>query len=452
MGSGQSKQENDIGSYVTEAVESAEASEYSRKLSRSTKRGCVSRAQSGYSPGGSAPFGYRRIAVNPLTGVILRELPEGVHRRKGEELVCLRPDEIEANVVRRIFDMKASGLGFKSIASSLNEEGLSCPKKGRWRNKDQKWSTGTISSIIQNPVYKGARVYNRFPKNKLSGRPRGRRNEMQDWIVKDDAHEPIVSKELFEKANSVRLFKYAGGAAQIVKSQYLLSGLIRCSHCGFNYSGLTRNKKNHRYYVDSGYQSKGPSVCKWHAIPKEKLEQFVVNTINDRIVDSVIPSQLEKLIEDYLSNNSGNDSYQEDRFEKLLRQNDMKMKHLLDAVENGIGVETILPRIKELEQEKERLNQEFENKKRVVVCKREAKTAAEEVAKFFLNFQGTFAHASVLEKKLLIRQVVLRMVVDRGKDVIQCVMTKLPKLQHSLIDSFRDRVLANQSNVCPERE
>ena len=39
-----SKNENDIGSFVTEVVESAEASEYSKKLSRSTLRGAKANA------------------------------------------------------------------------------------------------------------------------------------------------------------------------------------------------------------------------------------------------------------------------------------------------------------------------------------------------------------------------------------------------------------------------
>ena len=55
----QSKNENDIGSYVVEVVESAEASEYSKKLSRSTLRGCFDNAAKGFSNGGTAPYGYK---------------------------------------------------------------------------------------------------------------------------------------------------------------------------------------------------------------------------------------------------------------------------------------------------------------------------------------------------------------------------------------------------------
>src|SRR5258708_29340396 len=73
----QSKQENDIGSYVLEVVESAEASEYSKKLSRSTLRGCIGNALKGFSNGGPPPYGYRRMAINTETGGVSREILPG---------------------------------------------------------------------------------------------------------------------------------------------------------------------------------------------------------------------------------------------------------------------------------------------------------------------------------------------------------------------------------------
>jgi len=224
----QSKNENDIGSFVVEVVENAEASEYSKKLSRSTMRGCVAQVERGWSAGGSASYGYKRVAISTVTGEPLRDLPVGVHRRKGEEVVRLEVgDGSEAEVVRRIFEMKGTGVGFKTIANTLNSEGVQCPRRGKWRDKNQKWSCGTIRSIIQNPVYYGARVYNRFPKNKLSGLPRGKRNDEKEWKIRENAHSGIVSKELFERANTSKLYKYAGGSSMAVRSPYLLSGLVK---------------------------------------------------------------------------------------------------------------------------------------------------------------------------------------------------------------------------------
>jgi len=47
-----SKNEDDVGSYVMEVVEGAEASEYSKKLGRATLRGMLNNAKDGFSCGG----------------------------------------------------------------------------------------------------------------------------------------------------------------------------------------------------------------------------------------------------------------------------------------------------------------------------------------------------------------------------------------------------------------
>jgi len=65
-------------------------------------------------------------------------------------------------------------------------------------------------------VYYGARVYYRFLKNKLSGLPRGERNDEIEWKISEDAHPGFVSKKLFDQANTSKQYKYAGGGAMAV--------------------------------------------------------------------------------------------------------------------------------------------------------------------------------------------------------------------------------------------
>src|SRR5262249_28722884 len=53
------------------------------------------------------------------------------------------------------------------------------------------------------------------------------------------AHEPLVSRELFERVQD-RLAGNRGGRLRAARKGYLLSGLLVCSHCGRTLSGLTR--------------------------------------------------------------------------------------------------------------------------------------------------------------------------------------------------------------------
>jgi len=63
----QSSNGDDLVSCLVEVLEGAQASEYSKNLSRVTLRGQLSNAEKGYSNGGTAPYGYKRVAINKHT-------------------------------------------------------------------------------------------------------------------------------------------------------------------------------------------------------------------------------------------------------------------------------------------------------------------------------------------------------------------------------------------------
>lgn len=241
-----SRREDDIGSYVIEVVESAEASEYSKKLSRSIRRGMMSDQQGKYSRGGTAPYGYKRTAIDLQTGE-RKDLRDGLRSvPRQEKVVWELGDPVEIDTIKRIFEMKAMGMGYVGISDRLNSEGIHCPRRGRWRNLDQKWSGGTVMTIVQNPAYTGDRVYNRLSFSKFVAKEKGlinvrdrrkRNNIEEEWIVIPNAHPAIISKELYEKANASRQHVKSNGQPNqhFYRSTYLLTGLIKCKQCQFNY-------------------------------------------------------------------------------------------------------------------------------------------------------------------------------------------------------------------------
>ncbi len=450
----QSKNENDIGSFVVEVVESAEASEYSKKLSRSTKRGCVARNRAGRSSGGTAPYGYERVAVAPGTAEAIRDLPEGVHRRKGEEEVSLKPgNRHEVAVVQRMFEMKARGIGCKTIATTLNDEQVSCPRRGRWRSKDQKWSAGSVRAIITNRVYSGARVYNRQPKNKLQGGRRGPRNPESEWIVTENAHPGLVSKALWEQANMSKGYKYAGGASRAIAGPYLLSGLITCRHCGFHYVGYSRDKKGLRYYADSGYINKGKSVCSWHVFRKDDLEGFVLRLIHERLLGGQVVERLRDLIQAYLDERGRSTGSEEQGLEREIQENAKKMNNLLALVEQGIQRETVLPRIRELEAERVRLVAEGEKVRRMLVDRKVVHDATEEACQFMLHLPTKLQTVPIIEQRALLKQIVDGIDVDRANDELVVRLRRIPKTNNPALSAIlRASQPGVHSNVCPEQD
>ena len=424
----------------SEVVESAEASEYSKKLSRSTLRGCFDNAKRGFSNGGTAPYGYKRIAVDKVTGKFIRELFPGERRREAEEKVLWDLGEVaEVETVRRIFELKLAGYGYRTIADKLNTEKVPCPKRGRWRNKNQMWSTVTVQTIITNPSYCGDRVYNRHPLSKkvngeadVLGKAKDRWiNDESEWVVQKDVHPAIVTRELFYNVNPPSIRPQSGKRnLHFYQSPYLLTGLVKCERCGFNFQGQSYRRTNHFYYVDGGNMNKGRSVCERLAIRRELLERFVIDMVKDSLPFSKSVARLEEMIREHMSGRQRSDLV-EASIEKKLQEIDRKMQNLLDAVERGIGLETVLERIKDLENEKKGVERE---RSRISIGegRLDPKESASRAALFFENFSKKFDKAPIEERKSLLRQVVLGISVNPVERHARCSITKIPMVSPAL--------------------
>ena len=143
-----------------------------------------SRAQDGCWMGGRAPFGYDLAHMNAAgeTYSTIRSMHTGekhvfdsegkLHRvlKKGERLSRSKEDTTRLTLstpervatIQRIFALYEAGRGYNAIADLLNSEGLKSPRNGNYsRTGRAGWSQSTIKSIIDNPIYTGAIVWNR---------------------------------------------------------------------------------------------------------------------------------------------------------------------------------------------------------------------------------------------------------------------------------------------------
>ena len=162
---------------------------YSRDLSRKVRSAMTTHAKNGEYMPAFPKYGYMKD-------------PEDKHH--------LIIDPEAAEIVKLIFTMAADGKTKGQIARYLNETHvLTCReymcRKGikmyRTNEKEKKlWSVTTIADMLKNEVYLGKVIWNkskvaRTGSNKLIS------NKKEDWIVVENAHEPIISEELFQKAN-----------------------------------------------------------------------------------------------------------------------------------------------------------------------------------------------------------------------------------------------------------
>ncbi|MGH2731040.1 MAG: recombinase zinc beta ribbon domain-containing protein, partial [Actinomycetota bacterium] len=94
----------------------------------------------------------------------------------------------------------------------------------------------------------------------------------------EGVHEPLVDQELFERAQQI--LRRRGEDASLRRgnpSEFLLSGLVRCDHCGRAYVGTSAHGRSSRYtyYACSTRCKYGPSKCNGERLPKDRLEAAV---------------------------------------------------------------------------------------------------------------------------------------------------------------------------------
>ncbi len=294
---------------LLQGVKSWQARQYSVKLSRDSIRGQHSTVTVKHSAmGGRSPYGYDRqyVSANGQVLKTVRTLPDGRRQEFGpdgrhlrfidpkeklpkkmkSDIVRLIPgDPKHIAVVRDIFDMCAKGLGFRSILIALNAKGIEGPMHARWNQM-------AVKSILQNPCYRGALAWNRRTFGKIhevasdgSAIPKKvaktTRNPKDRWIVIENVHEAIVPPDLFWKAHEqMAKRRNAGGLARPTQ-RYLLSGLVRCKHCGHNFWGcvLKNSAGEIRYYADGGYRAQGIGVCKATHIQAAALDRWVLEQL-----------------------------------------------------------------------------------------------------------------------------------------------------------------------------
>ena len=198
------------------------------------KHGMTTKASKGKWAGGSRPYGY---LVDPDT-----------HK--------LVPNPTEVPILRDIFRLYTHDrLGTRAIADELNRRGI--PNR-----TGHPWAGYTINRILDNPAYVGDIAY-------------------RDVYV-PDAHQPLIDRDTFARAQQIAT---ARGDAQTQRamsdSDYYLTGLLTCPHCGHKYIGTSANgrTRRYRYYTCFSRTRYGKAGCPAPRIPADEIDQAVLQAL-----------------------------------------------------------------------------------------------------------------------------------------------------------------------------
>ena len=214
-------------------------------------------------------------------------------------------DKLAAQVVQRIYELYVKGYGYKKIANMLTAEGVPTPKtrlKQLWEEQGKTyigpvndvWNTASINHIIGNDFYIGTLRTNKYSRKGINGTDKKLSEDKQ--FVFEDFHEPILTKELFYKAQEVHNSRKKEKTHYRGKKKYDndYTGLMRCGDCGAPMFSISNGKRKPAYYCGA-YHRHGKAVCTSHHILVSVLDDLIKEYIK------MIKKNADKVI-DYLNN------------------------------------------------------------------------------------------------------------------------------------------------------
>ena len=255
---------------------------------RASRRIC---AENGKFMGAFAPYGYKKN-------------PDNRHQ--------LIVDENIAPIIRRVFEMRASGMGFRAIVIKLNEDGVTSPREYFYQSRHKRnptrtnslWNESSLKDIIRNEVYIGNSVQCKkgtvsYKNSKLISKPE------DEWVRVENTHEPIISLELW---NTVQQFTHKNYKPRRSKdgTKTLFSGLLECADCGFKlrstiHRGEYKDGSSYKrvYYVCGNYARSGKTACTAHSVSENALVELVTEHIRKHAL--MVESNEERIIEAILT-------------------------------------------------------------------------------------------------------------------------------------------------------
>lgn len=217
--------------------------------------------------------------------------------RKGEmDRHKLEIDEYAAGIVRRIFEMRESGMSYPKIAAVLNREGIPSPHHYRHQNGKKEtpgpatiWTVTTVRHILHNEVYLGTLVMNYTGLRSYKDGTFMHKPETE-WIRRENMHEPIIMRKQWESVQAVN--EAAGRPGKRGESppvDKIFFGKLICADCKMPLQAHVETRKRKRgpdkryvSYVCGTYVQSGRSVCSWHRIYEMTLAQTVLAEIHAR--------------------------------------------------------------------------------------------------------------------------------------------------------------------------
>ena len=226
---------------------------YAKDLSKKIRSSRKTMQELGLWTGGCIPLGYMQSKTNKNKLVINKK---------------------EAIIIKKIYNLYLNNHSLNDIKKILNKENIPTFNKIR-KNKNNLWTNQSIKKILTNPIYTGTLVQNK--QQRLSYKYRKIiDNNIEDWIIVQNTHQPIINQQDFNKVNKT---------LNIKQNRYdklenkLLDNLLYCHECK-HHLGIRRQRN--KYYLCCNNYRYNKNNCTAHGFSYKKLENDIINIIKTK--------------------------------------------------------------------------------------------------------------------------------------------------------------------------
>ena len=193
-------------------------------------------------------------------------------------------------VVKNIYNLYLTGLGFTGIAKYLNSKNIPSPSRYKYlkgiklniiskRPREEiKWTTNAIKTILTNEVYlghliQGKRTTVSYKNHKIKYK------DKSEWIRIENTHEAIIDEETFNKVQIAMKERTKPMKHQCIV--HIFSGKVYCLECG--HYMRKKNSKYHEYLLCSGNRDGYDDCINKSSIRYDILENIILDAINEKI-------------------------------------------------------------------------------------------------------------------------------------------------------------------------
>lgn len=254
---------------------------YAKDISRKVCSSLQGKMERGDYIGNYAPYGYLKDPLNKNH---------------------LIPDPALTEIVNRIFQLRANGMGIGKIAGVLNAEDI--PSPGRYRyehgiitNNNKKgsallWNRHVLTDLLKNVAYIGNLAQAKWRQALYKGESHRWTTE-DEWIIIENTHEGIVPRELFDRVQAVNASRRdayknnTGKYAYLPKAENPFGKRLVCADCGavirLHRSFSTKKDKAYFTYKCPTFVEHREQGCTDKSLSQEVLDAAVLSTIQAHV-------------------------------------------------------------------------------------------------------------------------------------------------------------------------